>query len=207
MVTHRFPWAVAWVVSGLRQPVVGYLRLRLYISLRLLGHRLVQATLTRPTWRDWLLAAKLLGLYALVTIPLSLMNGLTQLDPADLSWQARGVLAARVLVFPAIVEEGFWRVLLLPHKTERMNDRKRWLLGLPILALFVLMHPLNAMTFYASALSTFTNPVFLISSALLGLICMVTYWRSGSWWVPITVHWVIVFMWLMYFGGYDKLHS
>ena len=58
--------------------------------------------------------------------------------------------------------------LLLPHKTERITNRKRWLLGLPkFLAMFVLMHPLNSMTFYTDAFATFTNPVFLIATGQL----------------------------------------
>jgi predicted Abi (CAAX) family protease len=183
------------------------LRLRLYVSFRLLRHRLVEAALTRPTGQDWILAGQLLGLFALVTLPLAVVSGLVKLSPANVPWPTGFMVAARVLIFPAIVEEGFWRVLLLPHKTERMGDRKRWLLGLPILGLFVLMHPLNGMTLYPEAFSTFTNPVFLLSTTLLGLICMIAYWQSGSWWVPTAIHWLVVVLWLLVFGGYEKLHS
>ncbi len=184
-----------------------YLQLRLYISIRLLRHRLAEATSTRPTFQDWLFAAQLLVLFAVIVTPLGYFSDLTTFAPSQLPWQAKLFIVARVMVFPAILEEGFWRVLLLPHKTEQMSDRKRWLMGLPILAMFVLMHPLNGMTLYTSAFTTFTNPVFLISTTLLGLICMMAYWRSGSLWVPAVIHWLIVVMWLLVFGGYAKLHS
>lgn len=184
-----------------------YLRLRFYISIRLLRHRLAEAFSTRPTIQDWWFAAQLLLLFSVIVTPLGLFSGLTSLAPSGLPWQGNMFVIVRALVFPAMVEESFWRVLLLPHKTERMSDRKRWLLGVPILAMFVLMHPLNSMTFYHEAFSTFTDPIFLLSSALLGLICTMAYWRSGSLWTPVALHWVIVVVWLLVFGGYAKLHS
>lgn len=184
-----------------------YLRLRFYISIRLLRHRLAEAVSTRPTLQDWWFATQLLVLFGVIVIPLGLLDNLITLPPPNLPGRVRLFVLLRALVFPAIVEEGFWRVLLLPHKTERMGVGKRWLLGLPILAMFVLMHPFTSMTLYHQAFATFTNPVFLFSTTLLGLICMVAYWRSGSLWVPATIHWIVVVIWLLVFGGYAKLHS
>lgn len=186
---------------------MNYFRLRSHIFFSLLRYRLVQAATTRPTRQDWLLAVQLLLGYAAIVLPLGLSTGLVQFGTTDLTAIASFRLAARVLLFPALLEEGFWRVILLPHKNERVRDRKRWLIGLLVLWGFVLMHPLNGMTFYTAAFSTFTNPIFLISTTLLGLICMITYWRSGSWWVPVVVHWLVVFVWLMFCGGYGRLHG
>jgi predicted Abi (CAAX) family protease len=31
------------------------------------------------------------------------------------------------------------------------------------------------------------------------------YWASGSGWVPVAMHWLVVFVWLMFLGGYDQL--
>jgi predicted Abi (CAAX) family protease len=45
----------------------------------------------------------------------------------------------------------------------------------------------------------------LFSALLLGLICTIAYWQSGSWWVPVAMHWLVVFVWLMFFGGYGQL--
>lgn len=188
-------------------PFVNYLQIRFYISVRLMGHRLAEAALTRPTWQDWLLALQLLVIFGLIVVPVGLASGLITFTPTGLVWQAKLFIILRALLFPAILEEGFWRVLLLPHRSERMSDRKRWLLGLPMLAMFVLVHPLNGMTVYTAAFDTFTDPIFLLSSALLGFICMVAYWRSGSWWVPAVIHWLVVLTWLLVFGGYAKLHN
>jgi uncharacterized protein len=181
------------------------LRLRAYITLRLTAHRLWEAATTRPQPYDWLLAAGLTAVLGLVAVPVGLLSHFLTPTLADVSWVDSLRLAARVMVVPALLEEGFWRVLMLPHPTEIMSDRKRWRLGLPMLGLFVVMHPLNAMTLYPAGFITFTNPVFLLSAALLGLICTVVYWQSGSLWVVATMHWLVVTVWLLFFGGYSAL--
>ncbi len=152
--------------------MVKYFQLRVYISIRLLRHRLAEAVSTWPTRKDWLLAGQTLFIFSSIVLPMGFMSRLVIWDLTSLPWPTRMLILGRVLIFPAMVEESFWRVLLLPHKTERMSDRKRWLLGLPILAMFVLMHPLNSMTFYTAAFPIFTDPFFLISTTLLGLMAM-----------------------------------
>jgi predicted Abi (CAAX) family protease len=149
---------------------------------------------------------QLVGLYALVAIPLSISSGLAHWGFPALTWSQGGLLVLRVLLFPALIEEGFWRVALLPHSSEPISNCQRWRIGIPALTLFVLMHPLNGMTLYPAAFSTFTNPYFLSLTTLLGLVCTIAYWRSGSWWVPTVMHWAIVVVWLMAFGGYAQLH-
>jgi predicted Abi (CAAX) family protease len=187
--------------------IVRNLRLRFYVATWLVRHRLVKAATTRPRPQDWIWAGTLLGVYTLFVIPLGITSHLFLPDLSALTWADNLRIAGRALLFPAIVEEGFWRVLLLPHKSEPMSDRKRWLIGLPILAMFVLMHPLNALTFYSQAFTTFTDPIFLIATTALGLICTIAYWKSGSWWVPATIHWLVVVVWLIYLGGYGRLHT
>ncbi|MBE9112971.1 CPBP family intramembrane metalloprotease [Nodosilinea sp. LEGE 07298] len=182
-----------------------YLRLRAYIALKLTLHRLRQAATTWPQVRDWRLAVGLTLALGAVTLPLGLRNGFLSLGIADITWVDGLWLAARVLLVPALLEEGFWRVLLLPHPTEIMSDRKRWRLGLAMLGLFVVIHPLNAMTLYPTGFATFTNPVFLLSAALLGLACTVVYWQSGSWWLIAAMHWLVVTVWLLFLGGYSTL--
>ena len=182
-----------------------YLRLRAYIALKLTLHRLRQAATNRPLLSDWLLAAGLTLALGVIIVPLGLGSGFLSPVVADVGWGGGLRLAARVLVVPALLEEGFWRVLLLPHPTEIISDRKRWRLGLPVLGLFVVVHPLNAMTLYPIAFTTFTNPVFLLAAALLGLICTIVYWKSGSLWIVTAMHWLVVTVWLLFLGGYQAL--
>ncbi|MGF1518731.1 MAG: type II CAAX prenyl endopeptidase Rce1 family protein [Nodosilinea sp.] len=181
------------------------LRLRVYIALRLTIHRLQQAATTRPQAQDWLIAAGLTVALGVVIVPVGLLSNFLTPTLADVTWADGLRLAGRALVVPALIEEGFWRVLVLPPPTEIMSDRKRWRLGLPMLGLFVVMHPLNAMTLYPMAFATFTNPVFLLSAALLGLICTAAYWKSGSLWVVAAMHWLVVTVWLLFLGGYSAL--
>jgi len=188
-------------------PTVQLFQRRITPLLKRLRRRLWLAATTLPTREDGILMVQLLGLYALVSIPVALLSDLTTPERANLTGLQQGLVMLRVLLFPAFIEEGFWRVLLLPHKTEWVSDRRRWLIGVPTLVLFVAMHPLNGMTLYTDAERTFTNPFFLGLTTLLGLVCMVAYWRSGSWWVPTIIHWAIVVAWLLFFGGYGQLHN
>jgi uncharacterized protein len=161
--------------------------------------------MTWPQRQDWGLAAGLLGLFAIAVLPLGLWSHWLTPTLAVLPWPQSGLLASRVLLVPALLEEGFWRVLLLPHKTEIVSNRRRWLIGLPMLALFVLMHLLSSMTIYPAGFPIFATPMFLFAATLLGLICTLAYWRSGSGWVPVAMHWLVVFVWLMFLGGYGQL--
>lgn len=180
------------------------LRLRAYIAFRMSYHRLVTALCTRPRWQDWQLALGLLAGFSLLVLPLGFWHHWL-VPTVALPWPQSIWLAGRVLVIPALVEESFWRVLMLPHKTEILTPQQRWLLGIPMLALFVMMHLLSSVTLYPNGFPTFFNPIFLFATALLGLICTIAYWRSGSVWVPVAMHWLVVFVWLMFLGGYGRL--
>jgi predicted Abi (CAAX) family protease len=200
------------MASTVRQPQsperlspLQHLRLRVYIALRLTVHRLRQAATTVPHRQDWRLAVGLTAALGLGVVPLGLASGFLTPALAQVSWPQGLGLAARVLLVPALLEEAFWRVLLLPHPTEILSDRQRWRQGLPMAGLFVVMHPLNAMTLYPQAYATFTDPVFLWGAALLGLVCTILYWRSGSLWIIVAVHWLVVTAWLLLLGGYNAL--
>lgn len=145
--------------------------------------------------------------FAAIMLPLARTNAQFSWHRAELSWWLQLGIALKAFLVPAFVEEGIWRVLLLPHRTEPLSPRQWWIAGLPVLALFVLAHPLNSLTFYPAAAPVFNQPLFWLGSTLLGLICMATYWRSGSWWVPTVIHWLVVVIWLLGFGGYDRLHG
>ncbi|MEB3288679.1 MAG: CPBP family glutamic-type intramembrane protease [Leptolyngbya sp.] len=180
------------------------LRLRLYIALCVGLHRLKMAGKTCPRWSDWGLAVGLLAGFSALIIPLGLWQHWLTLGVA-LPWPQAMGLALRVLVIPALTEESFWRVLMLPHKTERLTPPRRWRVGVLMLSLFVLAHVISSLTIYPQGFPTFVTPLFLLSTTLLGLICTLTYWVSGSGWVPVAIHWLVVFVWLMFLGGYDQL--
>ncbi|WP_208099188.1 CPBP family glutamic-type intramembrane protease [Nostoc sp. 106C] len=116
-------------------------------------------------------------------------------------------ILAICLFTPAITEELFFRVLLLPHVTEDVSRNKKWLWGGISLVIFIVYHPLNALTAYPAGFPTFMNPVFLLQAAFLGIVCTIAYFQSGSLWPSVVMHWVIVVVWLLFFGGYEKLNT
>ena len=74
------------------------------------------------------------------------------------------------------------------------------------LALFVIYHPLNALTFFPQGRPVFFSFHFLILAAALGATCNIAYWLSGSLWIPVLIHWLAVVFWLLCFGGLEKLN-
>lgn len=106
---------------------------------------------------------------------------------------------------PAILEELFFRVILLPHPSEKssLGFLLTWIIV--SLVLFVVYHPLNGATLFVARQKTFSDPIFLILAASLGVFCTFIYLNSGSLWTPAVFHWIVVVVWLLYFGGKSKL--
>jgi predicted Abi (CAAX) family protease len=61
------------------------------------------------------------------------------------SWEIIIGVIAKCLLFPAITEEVFFRVLLLPHPTENALTVTLWFWGGISLVAFIVYHPLNAL--------------------------------------------------------------
>lgn len=68
-------------------------------------------------------------------------------------------------------------------------------------AVFVLWHPINALTINPTARGVFLDPVFLLIVFVLGLVAGVGYAASRSIWVPVIMHWLTVIVWVMLLGG------
>ncbi|WP_218776668.1 type II CAAX prenyl endopeptidase Rce1 family protein [Nostoc sp. T09] len=171
-------------------------------------HRLKKAISTIPASYFWMNSVViLLGFYTLISLPLGLYFGFLKFSLTQLTLEKILKILLICLFTPAITEEIFFRVLLLPHITEDVSRTKNWLWGCISLAIFIVYHPLNALTAYPAGLPTFMNPVFLLQAALLGIICTIAYLQSGSLWPSVVMHWVIVVVWLVFFGGYEKLNT
>ena len=170
-------------------------------------HRLIAAIFTIPGTGAWLYAATLLLILTVISLPIGFQRGFLQVDVVNTSRETIIGIIAVCLLTPAISEELFFRVLLLPHPSESASILNQLLWGGISLILFIIYHPLNALTFYPSGLRTFFNPVFLFLAALLGVVCTLTYWQSGSLWPPVVIHWLVVVVWLLVLGGYRKLNT
>lgn len=168
-------------------------------------HRLIAAFSTIPDIQAWAYAAALLLVYALISLPIGFRWGFVQAEVLKDSPSLVAGITAWSFLMPGISEELFFRVLLLPHPTEKASLGSLWLSGCISLFVFLVYHPLNV--FAVGHDKTFREPVFLLLAALLGVVCTISYWQSGSIWPPVVIHWLIVVVWLLLLGGYKKLHS
>jgi len=104
-------------------------------------------------------------------------------------------LAASLFVAPALGEELLFRAALIP----RQHPRWPWL-ALSV-ALFVLWHPLQAVTFGPPWAGAFQDPWFLAAVAILGLALARMYAASRSIWPSVVAHWLVVLVWKAFLGG------
>ncbi len=113
------------------------------------------------------------------------------------------ILALSMIIFPSFMEEAAFRVLLLPHPSNLIGGHTTALSCIPSLSLYVAWHP-----FYASmsgaGIPIFDVP-FLSIVSILGITCTWLYLRTGSIWLPISVHWLTVIIWVFFLGGRNRL--
>lgn len=161
----------------------------------------ILASLVVPQAKDWLIAIITLLIYAAIAIPLGFwLKFLSPSKPSSFL-----LIALRCLITPALVEELFFRVLLLPHPTEVINWGRWVIWAILSLLLFIVYHPVNAKTFFRQGFPTFFHPVFLGLAALLGVACTLVYALTSSLWTIVFVHWVVVVVWLAFLGGSLRL--
>jgi predicted Abi (CAAX) family protease len=165
----------------------------------------VLASLVIPTQQDWLILVSLLIIYSIFALPYGWKLGFLQIQFWSANWIDTSLLMLRCLFAPAILEELIFRVILLPHPSEITNWLRWGLWAIVSLVLFVLYHPLNAKTFFKAGNPTFFHRVYLTLTLWLGIICTVAYTLTGSFWVIVLIHWVVVVVWLIVFGGIIKL--
>ena len=143
--------------------------------------------------------------YITIALPLGFYTRFLQFQ----IWSAKPIdyslLGLRCLITPAITEELIFRVLFLPHPTEVFNWQRWSIWAILSLLVFVIYHPLNAKPLYKEGFPTFLQPIFLTLATLLGITCTITYAFTGSLWIIIFIHWLVVVLWLSFFGGIQKL--
>ena len=157
-----------------------------------------------PTGSDWLLGFCILLIYTLVAVPFGIWQGFLEWSLISSRSTAIRVIVSS-LITPALLEEAFFRVILLPHPSENATLKYIVIRATIALSLFVIYHPLNGLTFFPQGRPTFFDPIFLILAALLGLACTVGYLLTGSIWIPVVTHWLAVIVWLLCFGGIYRL--
>ncbi|ELR96943.1 putative protease of the Abi (CAAX) family [Gloeocapsa sp. PCC 73106] len=169
----------------------------------LLFARLVNSLLATVTVKSSLIAGGLLLIYGAIAIPVGWKTNFLSFTPTQ-----PGIIGMiRLLFFPALTEEIFMRVFMLPHPAERALTSTWLIWGGISLAIFILYHPLNALTLYRVGYPTFLQPVFLLLTGLLGIICAIAYYLTGSLIIIVLIHWIIVMVWLFILGGQKKLKN
>jgi len=162
-------------------------------------------TAVKQTWRAlkvwpdagrWK-AALGIALPAVVIVALSgYLGGWLRLDPVvDLP---SALIAAVILFFiPALAEELIFRGLLLSWFATVSQRLGNWL----SIGLYVLWHPLQALTFGPPWSAIFLQPSFLFATFILGIILTHIRIVSQSLWPVIAIHWLLVLVWKLLFGG------
>lgn len=172
------------------------------LNVRLQSIKLAFTTFpNQETWR-WCLV--LFGVYAPFALLIGWSTGFCRLEFMKAPAWSIAVTPIALLVAPSLVEEFFFRAVLLPHPVEPISPKARFFWISFSLTAYVAMHPINGLT---SGRSMFLDPTFLVLATLLGIVCTVTYLKSGSIWPPILFHWFTVVVWIMFLGGWQKLRS
>ncbi|MES1200465.1 MAG: CPBP family glutamic-type intramembrane protease [Pseudomonadota bacterium] len=122
-------------------------------------------------------------------------SGLIQWSPRAPS--ALASLALRAFFIPALGEEVMFRGALIPSRQEAPHPARAIAVST---ALFTLWHVLETL-WLPGAAATFLRADFLALAALLGFLCALLRWRSGSLWTAVALHWLVVVTWQGWFGG------
>ena len=108
-------------------------------------------------------------------------------------------LALVAIFVPALGEELLFRVVPLPDPQRASGFP--WFAASIALTAFVLWHPLQALLFGGARAEIFLDLWFLIAVAALGFACTRLYWKSGSVWPAVFLHWLVVVGWKALAGG------
>ncbi|MBF2026436.1 MAG: CPBP family intramembrane metalloprotease [Oscillatoriales cyanobacterium C42_A2020_001] len=184
-----------WTIPGTSIPLVTIL------FTRILG------AVNVPTMAEWSVAMGTLLGYGAIALPFGYAQGFLKFNPWKASWWRYGLLTARLLFMPALLEEFVFRVLLLPAPRAAITYQAWAMWAIVSLVLFIAYHPFNAKTFFKRGDPTFFQPAFLTLAGLLGVACTLVYWLTYSLLLVTFIHWVAVTVWLTLLGGMERLYK
>lgn len=159
------------------------------------------AITTLPSAREWWYCLIVYIAFLLCVLPLGIFSGLLSLKIAVMPPTQLLSLIGRLLLRPALFEELVFRGLLLPRDPASVDRGRLIRISIVALVVFVASHPLNGWLLRPAAFALFTDPIFLICAALLGISCTLAYYISRSLWPPVMIHWITVAIWILLLGG------
>ncbi len=142
-------------------------------------------------------------LYIFVALIIGFSSGLLQWN--IIKTKMVFILPITLFFFPSLFEEILFRGLLIPNNAGQQGKKRMLFYLLISTVLFVVWHPINALTLNPAAQSVFLNPFFLLITALLGVTCGISYIVSRSLWIPVIIHWLTVVAWVIFLGGRNLL--
>lgn len=145
------------------------------------------------------LSLLLIGIFAGIALLVGHKGNLYRLELLDSPLLY--ILPLSLFIFPAFLEESFFRGILIPNSTKTQGTASVLIFTLISAAFFTAWHPLNALTVNPGAQELFLNPSFLFIVFCLGITCGLSYISSQSLWVPIIIHWLTVVIWVIFLGG------
>lgn len=141
----------------------------------------------------------LVPLFVVISVSVGFAAGLLRIQLLDS--EIALLLPLILFVFPSLLEEAFFRGVLIPRNVLRSGlTRASGAVVISTIA-YVAWHPINALAFNHSAIPLFLDPWFLIIVAALGITCGFSYMISRSIWVPVIIHWATVTIWVIFLGG------
>lgn len=137
--------------------------------------------------------------FAVIAVSIGFSAGLFQ--PGWLDSPITPLLPIILFVFPSLLEEIFFRGVLIPRDILDAGRAKTiWSVVISTLV-FVAWHPFNALAFNPTAIPLFLDPWFLVIVGAMGFTCGFAYVLSRSIWVPVIIHWAAVTVWVVFLGG------
>lgn len=157
--------------------------------------------------QDWLVVGVTLLVYGAIALPLGFNSRFLRVSHSFRNFKELFLGLLVIFIMPSLVEELIFRVLLLPHPNEQVSTIIWCLWAALSLFLFIIAHPLNALTFHPQGKPTFMTPIFLTLTGILGLVCTIAYKITGCLWVIVIIHWAVVVIWQYWLGGKEKLYG
>lgn len=160
-----------------------------------------QGLVTLPKGSDIRFSVIVFLIYMVIALPIGFYSGFFTIEILQAETLVMIILPVSLFFIPALFEEIIFRGLLIPHKERKISPIPLAFYAAFSIMVFIVWHPINALTINHPAYSVFTDPVFLSLAALMAIACTITYLRTGSLWVPIAIHWFTVITWIYLLGG------